>query len=411
MTAVRHGYLSDLFAGVVAKTLTLVETITTKSNQHEFQGTRPFKALLGIEDRRGIPTRFIWLAEEQTALAEDGFMSWSNVRKGKPRAAEFHLYYSGNAVTDAMKPGDTLFVALRQNGEALVVVAPADTTMQNQLRWLFGLPRQNAPFEEFRDVGHDREAELDFAARYILDELGIEFEEPEADRLDAMIERFGLTFPNSLTLSGLARSSLPEVDARDEPDAAIVAWMDLEEKLFRRLERRIVEARLRSGFMAGSTADVDGFLLFSLSVQNRRKSRAGLALENHLEALFKAHQLRFDRGKETENRNRPDFLFPGQAEYLDPSFPAARLTMLGAKSTLKDRWRQVLSEAARIETKHLLTLEPGVSKNQTDEMQAKRLQLVVPAGVQKTYTETQRLWLISVQAFVQLARARQDIAA
>jgi hypothetical protein len=169
-----------------------------------------------------------------------------------------------------------------------------------------------------------------------------------------------------------------------------------------------VDARLKTGFMTGEDADVDGFLSFSLSVQNRRKSRAGLALENHLEALFKAQLLCFDRGKETENKNKPDFLFPGQAEYRNPAFPAARLTMLGAKSTLKDRWRQVLSEATRINTKHLLTLEPGLSTNQTDEMQAKRLQLVVPAGIRKSYTDVQRGWLMDVQSFVQLVRTRQS---
>lgn len=408
MTPIRHGYLSDLFAGVVAKTLTLVETVGNGSNQHEFQGTKPFKSLLGTEDRRGIPTRFVWLAEEQTALTEDGFISWSNVRKGKPRAPEFHLYYSGNAVTEAMKPGDTAFVALQQSGDALVIVAPAETTMQNQLRWLFGIPQQNQFFEEYRDIGHDRQAELDFAARYILDELGIEFEEPEADRLDALIEPFGLAFPKTRALSELARRSLPATLPLDAPDEALVAWMEREEQLFRRLERRVVDARLRSGFMAGEGADVDGFLSFSLSVHNRRKSRAGHALENHLEALFIAQKLRFARGVETENRNKPDFLFPGQTNYRDPSFPAARLTMLGAKSTLKDRWRQVLSEAARIETKHLLTMEPGVSTNQTDEMQAKRLQLVVPAGVQKTYTESQRSWLMDVRSFIALVEVRAD---
>jgi hypothetical protein len=123
--------------------------------------------------------------------------------------------------------------------------------------------------------------------------------------------------------------------------------------------------------------------------------------------LFKAHRLRFDRGKETENRNKPDFLFPGQREYRDPDFPPAWLTMLGAKSTLKDRWRQVLSEASRINAKHLLTLEPGVSTNQTDEMQAKQLQLVVPAGLHETFRESQRLWLLSVRDFIDLVRARQ----
>lgn len=51
--------LSDLFTGVAAKRLTLVETDTARSNQHEFQGTRPLKRLLGAEDRRRISTRFI----------------------------------------------------------------------------------------------------------------------------------------------------------------------------------------------------------------------------------------------------------------------------------------------------------------------------------------------------------------
>ncbi len=139
-------------------------------------------------------------------------------------------------------------------------------------------------------------------------------------------------------------------------------------------------------------------------MQNRRKSRAGLALENHLEALFRAHALRFDRGKENREPQQAGFPVSGQLQYRDPSFPAARLTMLGAKSTLKDRWRQVLSEATRIDTKHLLTLEPGISTNQTDEMKVKRLQLVVPAGVQKTYTDAQRSWLMDVQSFVELVR-------
>lgn len=35
--------------------------------------------------------------------------------------------------------------------------------------------------------------------------------------------------------------------------------------------------------------------------------------------------------------------------------------MLGAKTTIKERWRQVLEEANRIERKHLITLEPAVS--------------------------------------------------
>lgn len=403
----RRGSLADHFEGVAAKRLSVVETDPKRSNQHEFNGVGALRRLFGDDDRREIPARFVWLGEEQEGITEEGTISWYDARRAHPSRTEYRLYYPSNAVMNAMKAGDFFLVATLKDGSAMAIVAPGDSTIESQLRWLFGLEQQAGLEFAAREITTDTAAELDFAARYILDELGLELEEPEAARLDTLIERFGLKFPDTLTLSGLARSSLREIDPRDEPDAAIIAWMDREEQLFRRLERRIVEARLKSGFMAGDAADIDGFLAFSLSVQNRRKSRAGLALENHLEALFKAHRLRFDRGKETENRNKPDFLFPGQAEYRDPSFPAARLTMLGAKSTLKDRWRQVLSEATRIETKHLLTLEPGVSTNQTDEMQAKRLQLVVPIGVQKTYTDAQRGWLMGVSDFVELARARQ----
>lgn len=403
----RRGFLSDLFVGVVAKRLTLVETITTKSNQHEFQGTKPLKQLMGDQDRKGIPTRFIWLSGEQEALAEDGFMSWSNVRKDKPRAPEYHLYYSTNAVTEVMQVDDMLFLALRRDGALLAIVTPAGSTVQNQLLWLFGLHEQPMFSFTFQEIEGVNDAELDFAARYILDELGIEPEEPEADQLDALIEEFGLVFPSTRTLSALARSSLPHVSALEDPDRALVEWMDREEQLFRRLERRVVAKRIQGGFLAENEADVDGFLSFSLSVQNRRKARAGQALENHLEAIFIAHAVKYRRGVVTENRNKPDFLFPGPMEYRDPDFPASRLTMLGAKSTAKDRWRQVLSEAGRIPEKHLLTLEPGISENQTGEMQIKQLQLVVPARLHSTYKASQIDWLMDVAGFLALVHKRQ----
>ena len=404
----KRGALSDLFVGVVAKTLTLVETITPTSNQHEFQGTQPLKALFGLEDRRGIPTRFIWMSGELDALSDDGFLSWSNVRKGKPRAPEYHLYYSTNAVTELMQPGDGLFIALQCDGAALAIVTPAGSTIQSQLLWLFGLGDQPTLGFAIRTIETDSSAELDFAARYILDELGIEPEEPDASNLDDLIERFGLKFPTTKVFSELARSSMPHVSAADDPDGALFAWMDREEQLFRRLERRIVAERISDGFASSDGADVDGFLSFSLSVQNRRKSRAGQALENHLEAVLQANRIRYSRGAETENRNKPDFLFPGAADYRNPGFPAARLSMLGVKSTLKDRWRQVLSEAVRIDTKHLLTLEPGISENQTDEMQAKKLQLVLPKQLHTTFRLTQQAWLMSVSGLIKLLIARQE---
>ncbi|HCJ9324453.1 TPA: hypothetical protein NV932_005025, partial [Escherichia coli] len=95
-------------------------------------------------------------------------------------------------------------------------------------------------------------------------------------------------------------------------------------------------------------------------------------------------------------------------EYHNPAFDSLKLTMLGVKSTCKDRWRQVLAEADRIDDKHLLTLETAISTHQTDEMAAKRLQLVLPRSLHQTYTPAQQAWLMDVVSFTELVRARQN---
>lgn len=186
-----------------------------------------------------------------------------------------------------------------------------------------------------------------------------------------------------------------------------MAWLDHEEALFRRLERRVVADRLTQGFQDEAEIDVDGFLSFSLSVQNRRKSRMGLAFENQLAAVFFARSIGFETQAITERGNRPDFLFPSLEAYADNSFSAARLTMLGAKSTCKERWRQILPEANRIPVKHLATLEPGISEMQTGQMKESDVQLVVPLPIQKSYTSAQRSWLFSIQDFVDLVERRE----
>jgi len=400
----RRGLLSDYFDGVAVKRLSAVEANALRSNQHEFNSSKQLKSLLGTPDRVKYQAIFIWIGGEQEALSEEGFLTWYQSRQ-LPRK-EHRLYFPTNPVCEVAGEGDLLFIARRTDNTLMAIIVPGDSTIQNQLLWLFGLEAQPGKFESL-EISKDNAAELDFTARYILDELGIEVEEPEADRLDTLIEKFGLVFPPTRVLSELARTSLPQVSAADDPDAALMAWIEMEEQLFRRLERRVVADRIKNGFYSDEGTDVDGFMGFSKSVQNRRKKRAGLALEHHLEAVFSAHKVRFDREGETENRNKPDFLFPGQEEYRNPEFPAARLTMLGSKSTLKDRWRQVLSEAERITPKHLLTLEPGISENQTDEMRAKQLQLILPQSLHSTYRESQRGWLMTLGNFVDLVKGRQ----
>jgi hypothetical protein len=403
--------ISDYFEGVAAKYLSAVDADPGRSNQHEIGGlpAAGFKKFLGTPGKNE-ESRFnakqIYINDEAVAPeVVDGLVTWYDCRRKQPsRNPEYRLYYYNNAVTELLGEGDFLLVAKMRDGSLLMVFTPAGSTIENQLRVLFGLDHVDQRFS----AGTLDSVQLLLPLRLMLENLGVEVSRIEyGDNiwLDKLIELFGgEKFPTTSAFSTYARSSIESVvDAMAHPDEAIVAWMEHEEKLFRIYERHLVQQRLRNGFGAAGD-DVDEFISFSLSVQNRRKSRVGHAFEGHLDVLFKYHGLRFEQGRgkgfSTENNSKPDFIFPGFTEYRNHLFPSERLFMLGAKTTCKDRWRQVLSEANRIKNKHLVTLEAAISESQTNEMQSHNLQLVVPASLHSTYSRAQANWIISLSEFI-----------
>ena len=401
----KNGYLSEFFSGVALKTLSSVEADLVHSHQHEFNGVEGLKKLFGqAHGKQKFEAKFIYLTDhDDEPVISEGFLTWYDAREAHPTRSEHRLYFPTTEVSTCAAEGDLLVIGRRQDGTVLVVVAEAETTVANQIRWLFGFSDLVHPGFSVRAETESDQVKLEFASRLILDEIGVAQEEEAPNFLDVMLERFGKRFPTTKIFSEFARGTISDLDPRDDPDAVLLAWMDREEVLFRTLERHIVGDRLIDGF----ANDVDGFLSFSLAVQNRRKSRVGSAFENHLEEVFIKCGIRYDRTKVTENKSKPDFIFPGINEYRDPAFPATRLTMLGVKSTCKDRWRQVLAEADRVDEKHLLTLEPGISTAQTDEMKDKKLSLVVPKALHNSYTPPQRSWLMNVRDFIGVVKVRQ----
>lgn len=399
----KQGHLSEYFVDFAVKRLSAVEADRHRSNQHEFDGVSGLRSMLGDEDRRNIPAVFIYLNDDDPdPLREEGFLSWYDARRRHPTRTEWRLYFPDTIVSDNATEGDLLIIARRADGTLMVIVSEGDSTISNQLLWLFGVGQATLPGFSVKGELETDQMRLEFASRYILDQIGLVAEETDENYLDTMLQRFGGGFPTTREFSDYARSTLRDFDLASDPDAAIVALMEREEVLFRTLERHLIGDRLQAGF-----AEVDDFLRFSLSVQNRRKSRAGSALENHLEHLFGILGVKGDRTPVTEGKAKPDFLFPGTAQYQDPAFPSELLTMLGAKSTCKDRWRQVLAEADRIPDKHLLTLEPSISVNQTDEMQQRRLQLVLPRAIHASYSPAQQGWLVTLGGLVELVLDRQ----
>ena len=186
------------------------------------------------------------------------------------------------------------------------------------------------------------------------------------------------------------------VKKSDNPDVQLIDRRRVEYDIFLLVEELHVLDIIQRGF-----GSVDEFIALANSVSNRRKSRAGKSLELHLENLFLEHGLRhFATQAVTEGNKKPDFLFPSAEAYHDAEFPVENLRMLAVKTTCKDRWRQILNEADKINQVHLFTLQEGVSQAQFREMQDAGVKLVVPSPLHKKYPEAVREELMTLGRFI-----------
>ena len=228
--------------------------------------------------------------------------------------------------------------------------------------------------------------------------------------ISQFINDLTVDFPSSDMMSSAARMISYAVHINrsitmTDPDKALLLWTDQEYKLFRALEQARYGQAVSNGF-----ATVDDFVSLANQVLNRRKSRAGKSLEHHLAAVFDENQIRYTAQAVTEGNKRPDFIFPSEAAYHDFSFPISKITSLAAKTTCKDRWRQILNEADRLRDgkKYLCTLQQGISTMQMDEMEAEKVTLVVPKTYISTYPKDRQYRIWSLHKFVDYVKELQN---
>ena len=183
------------------------------------------------------------------------------------------------------------------------------------------------------------------------------------------------------------------------PDNRILKRRKCEAEIFYSLEKAAAPPQIWGGF-----SSVEDFLEIAQKMIQRRKARAGRSLELHTRKIFLEEGLKegtdFEYQPVTELGKRPDFLFPSAECYRNSEFPASRLRMLAVKTTCKDRWRQVLDEANRIENKHLLTLQEGMSENQFEQMKSAGIQIVIPAPSISTYSQRIQPHLKTISEFI-----------
>lgn len=208
-------------------------------------------------------------------------------------------------------------------------------------------------------------------------------------------------FPDTTTMAKKGRElAAATISQSTTWDERLIGWIATEYQLYRAVEDFFLQQQITA------ISNTDGFLSLANSVMNRRKSRAGKSLEHHIAAMLTEAAVPFSSQARTEHKNKADFILPSVSAYHNPQFPADALVFLAAKTTARDRWRQILPEAERIAEKHLLTLQQSLSEDQLHQIAGAHVALVVPQRYHAKYPATGNIW--TVDAFIQWLRERRD---
>lgn len=120
--------------------------------------------------------------------------------------------------------------------------------------------------------------------------------------------------------------------------------------------------------------DIDALML---SASQQRRSRAGYSFEHHIEAMLVAGGVPFEKQAVMEAKKRPDFVLPS-LKYLRQSTEGHEPGLiLSAKTTLRERWKQVQREMGSSDL-FLATVDETIAGNAIEDMAAMNITLVVP---------------------------------
>ena len=229
----KQGYLSQYFEGVALKRLSVVEADVIHSNQHEFNGVEGLRDILGEPDGKvRFSAKFLYLTDQDDEpIVEDGFLTWYDARQ-KARIErnimrwEYRLYFPTNLVSQCAAAGDLLVIAKQADNTLLAIVAESETTIAQQIMWLFGFSSLTHPGFSVKSELETEQDRIGFAARVILEQIGIEPEEEAPNYLDQMLDKFNYSFPKTKEFSAYARSTISDLASLDDPDTALFVWME-----------------------------------------------------------------------------------------------------------------------------------------------------------------------------------------
>ncbi|MCK4387541.1 MAG: hypothetical protein KAW00_02100 [Dehalococcoidia bacterium] len=115
---------------------------------------------------------------------------------------------------------------------------------------------------------------------------------------------------------------------------------------------------------------------FYKSISQSRVSRAGGSFQNHIAYILDTLKYPFEVQKIINGK--PDFILPNVALYHKTPGECILVT---AKRTLRERWRQIITEGFRSPQYFLVTIDEKQSLDTLKEMAGHRIYLVVPERI------------------------------
>jgi len=120
-----------------------------------------------------------------------------------------------------------------------------------------------------------------------------------------------------------------------------------------------------------------------LSASQQRKSRAGYSYEHHIESMLADGDIPFEKQVVIEARKRPDFILPSRA-FIDAGTKRAKTGLiLSAKTTLRERWKQVEREKGKRRL-FLTTVDENIAGSSIEDMASFGVYLVIPESLRQS---------------------------
>ena len=325
----------------------------------------------------------------------DAGISKSRLVHYSNKGAERHLTRVPKDEFSNLPPASYLLIAKKNNGpsySALTIDSFSETA-----EWLENKLELRSDFSCSMFIAADITKRELSQQELLVDEIT---EAIGKGRLGALVSKYELPSPKDIALEAqrafLNQNGLDSLSPfqMDNPgDALMTISRDIEFDLFMEAEAKFIAAQISQSLLTAKGIDNQKDAINSLvqlcannelyriflSASQSRKSRAGRSFEIHLATVLEAGSIPFDEQAIIKGR-RPDFVLPGLVALKGNKEDVGRALILSAKTTTRERWKQVNLEDYNCPL-FLATLDERISVSVLDQMSEMGIVVVIPESL------------------------------